>query len=137
MADKIHKLVYFSMQIPNRAGEAARLLKALRNANVGLLAFTGFPNGKTSQVDFFPEKAADFRKAAKAIGLDIGKPKTGFLAQGKDRNGAISGILDTLGRAKINVTAIDAVSAPKRRYGAIFWVKPKDVAKAAKLLGAK
>jgi hypothetical protein len=46
-------------------------------------------------------------------------------------------ILDALGRAKINVVAVDAVTSGKGRFGAIFWVKPKAVAKAAKLLGAK
>jgi len=34
------------------------------------------------------------------------------------------------------VTAIDAVSVGEGRYGAIFWVAPKDVKKAAKVLGA-
>jgi hypothetical protein len=41
-----------------------------------------------------------------------------------------------LADAKINVTAIDAVSAGGGRYGAILWVKPKDVVKAAQALGA-
>ena len=36
----------------------------------------------------------------------------------------------------INVTAIDAVGAGAGRYGAILWVKPRDVNKAAKTLGA-
>jgi hypothetical protein len=34
------------------------------------------------------------------------------------------------------VTAIDAVCAGGGRYGAILWVAPRDVSKAAKLLGA-
>jgi hypothetical protein len=29
------------------------------------------------------------------------------------------------------------VTAGRRRFGAIFWVKPKDIARAARLLGAK
>jgi hypothetical protein len=41
-----------------------------------------------------------------------------------------------LAEAKINVTAIDAVCAGAGRYGAILWVAPRDVSKAAKLLGA-
>jgi hypothetical protein len=49
--------------------------------------------------------------------------------------GAIAELLERLGTAKINVTAIDAVSVDGR-YGAIFWVAPKDVKKAAALLGA-
>jgi hypothetical protein len=40
-----------------------------------------------------------------------------------------------MGAPKINVTAIDAVCADGR-YGAILWVAPKDVKKAAALLGA-
>jgi hypothetical protein len=46
---------------------------------------------------------------------------------------------ETLGKlagAKINVTAMDAVSSGAGRYGAIFWVKPEAVSRAAKLLGA-
>ena len=38
-------------------------------------------------------------------------------------------------RSEINVTAIDALSVADGRYGAIFWVAPKDVRKAATLLG--
>ena len=41
-----------------------------------------------------------------------------------------------LAEAKINVTAIDTVCAGAGRYGAILWVAPRDVSKAAKLLGA-
>jgi hypothetical protein len=32
---------------------------------------------------------------------------------------------------------MDAVTSGKGRFGAIFWVKPKLVSKAAKLLGAR
>jgi predicted amino acid-binding ACT domain protein len=54
--------------------------------------------------------------------------------QGDDRVGAIADLLERLGAAKINVTAIDAVCADGR-YGAIFWVAAKDVKKTAALLG--
>ena len=48
---------------------------------------------------------------------------------------AFAELLERLSDAKINVTAIDAVSMDGR-YGAIFWVAPKDVKKTATLLGA-
>jgi hypothetical protein len=35
------------------------------------------------------------------------------------------------------VIAVDALCAGAGRYGAILWVAPADVSKAAKLLGAK
>jgi hypothetical protein len=62
-------------------------------------------------------------------------PKRGFLVQGEDRTGAAAELLERLGTAKINVTAIDAASV-NGRYGAMFWVAPKDVKKTAALLGA-
>src|SRR6266581_3547705 len=39
-------------------------------------------------------------------------------------------------RAKINVTGCDAVAGGEGRYGALLWVKPQEVQKAAKVLGA-
>ena len=136
MADLIRKVAYFKTETPNRAGEGARVLGALKQAGVNLLAFTGFPAGRKAQMDFIPENSAAFKKAAKKVGIKVGAQKTGFLVQGEDKRGAVAGVMEKLARAKINVTAMDAVSAGKGRYGAIFWVKPGDVKKAAKTLGA-
>lgn len=63
-------------------------------------------------------------------------PKTGFLIQGEDRPGAVAELIAKLAEAKINVTAYDAVAAGEGRYGALLWVKPQDVQKAARVLGA-
>jgi hypothetical protein len=78
-----------------------------------------------------------FKKAAKAAKINTGPQKTGFLVQGKDRKGAVANLLRTPAGQKINVTAIDAVSAGAGRYAAILWVKPKDITRTAKALGAK
>ena len=83
----VRKVDYFAMHIPNRAGEAACVLKALSQEGVNLLAFTGFPSGRGSQADFVPANTAAFLKAARKIGFKVGKKKTGFLVQGKDRAG--------------------------------------------------
>ncbi len=74
--------------------------------------------------------------AAKKAKLRLVGPKTGFLVQGDDRVGAMADIVGKLAEAKINITAVDAVSTGLGRYGAILWVKPRDVKKAAKLLEA-
>jgi hypothetical protein len=50
--------------------------------------------------------------------------------------GAIAKVTSKLARAKINVTAVDAVSAGGGRLGAILWVKQKGVNRAARALGA-
>jgi prephenate dehydratase len=100
------------------------------------LAFTGFPSGRKAQIDFVPEDPAAFVALARRAKLRVRAKKTGFLAQGDDQRGAVADLMSRLAQAKINVTAIDAVCAGQGRYGAIFWVKPGDVKKAAMTLGA-
>lgn len=136
MADVVRKVAYFAMDVPNRPGEAARVLRALADAGVNLLAFSGFPSGRKSQLDVIPEDIAVFKKATKVANVKTRTQKIGFLIQGEDRKGAVADLLRPLAEKKINVTAIDAVSAGAGRYAAILWVKPKDVNKAAKVLGA-
>src|SRR3990172_4897343 len=134
--ETIRKVDYFAIDVANKPGEGARLLGALRDAGVNLLAFTGFPKGRRAQIDFLPEDSAAFKAAARRIGLKLRPKKIGFLVQGHDRPGAVADLMGRLAGAKINVTAMDAVCAGEGRYGAILWVKPPDVGKAAKALGA-
>ena len=137
MADIIRKVVYYKIEVPDKPGEGARILSALKAGGVNLLAFSGFPSGRRAQMDFIPEDEAIFKKAAKTAGLKLSAKKTGFLVQGNDRVGAVSGIMTKVAEAKINITALDAIVAGGGRYGAIFWVKSADVRKTAKLLDAK
>lgn len=136
MADIIRKVTYFSIEVPNRAGAGTGLLTTLRDAGVNLLAFTGFPSGRKAQVDFIPDNSAQLLNVARKNKWRLSPKKTAFLVQGPDRTGALTDTLEILAKAKINVTAMDAVCAGNGCYGAIFWVKPKDVNKTAKLLGA-
>src|SRR5713226_1959760 len=106
----IRKVDYFVSRAANKPGEGARLLKALKKAGVNLLAMTAFPDGKGSQVDLVPEKPAALKKAAKQLGLKLSVAKSGFLIQGSDRIGVLTRVMDKLGKARINVIAIDAVA---------------------------
>jgi hypothetical protein len=135
MPDRIRVVDYFYVTVPDKPGEGARVLNVLKEAGVNLLAFSGFPEGRRTQLDFFPADSAAFKQAAKKAKWEVVGPKRGFLLQGDDRVGAVAELLERLGTAKINVTAIDAVSVDGH-YGAIFWVAPKDVKKTAALLGA-
>ncbi len=136
MADTVKKVVYFKMSVPDKAGEGARVLGSLRDAGVNLLAFTGFPRGRRAQLDLVPEDEKGFRDAAKRAKLALAGKKTGFFVQGEDRVGAVADYVEKLAAAGISITAVDALSAGESRFGAIFWVKPRDVAKAAKAIGA-
>jgi hypothetical protein len=136
MVDTIRKVAYFAMEVPNKPGEGARVLAALADAGVNLLAFSGFPSGRKAQLDFIPEDVALFKGAAKAAKIKTRPQKFGFLVQGDDRKGAVADLVKTMAEKKINITAIDAVSAGVGRYAAIVWVGTKDMNKAAKALGA-
>ncbi len=135
MAETIRLVDYFYVETTDKPGEAARLLSKLKEARVNLLAFSGFPKGKRSQLDFIPEDAAAFRAVAKQVKWKVKGPKKGFLIQGDDRIGALAEVLNKLAAAKINVTATDAICAGANRYGVILWVKPRDVKRAAKAFG--
>lgn len=135
MAETINRVDYFYIQTPNKPGEAARALSTLKDAGINLLAFTGFPKGQRAQLDFIPADPAAFVKAAKKAGWKLSTRKSGFLIQGEDRVGAVADILAKLADARINVTAVDAVCGGADRYGAILWVKPPDLKRAAKALG--
>ena len=137
MASTVRKIDYFAMNVPNRRGEAARILDSLREQGVNLLAFTGFPDKRGAQIDFVPENTAAFKAAARRAKLMLRAKKSGFHVQGDDRPGALSRVLDKLAEARINVTAVDAMCAGKNRFGALLWVKQKDVTKAKRALGAR
>lgn len=133
----VRKADYYSMKVSQRPGAGAMLLGAMKKAGVNLLAFTGFPEGGGAQVDFIPENSAKFMRAAKKAGLRVSARKTVFLVRGTDRVGALTGILGKLAKARINLVALDAVTAGSRRYGAIFWVKKKDIGRTSRLLRAR
>ena len=133
----IKKVVYFSMKVPNRPGVGVAMLKQIAKDRQNLLAFTGFPTAGRAQVDFVPARPTQFAQAARKMGVKLGPRKTAFLVQGEDRVGALTRVLQTLAEARINMTAMDAVTAGGGRFGAIFWVRPKDVGRASRLLRAK
>ena len=133
MADAVRVVDYFYITVPNKPGEGARALDLLRAEGVNLLAFSAFPAGRKTQADFVPEDSAAFRRVAKKAKWKVTGPKKVFLVQGDDRVGAVADLIGALAAAKVNITALDAVSV-HHRYGAIFWVAPKDLKKANKAL---
>ena len=133
----IRKADYYTMKVSQRPGAGARLLASIKAEDVNLLAFHGFPAGGGAQVDFIPDNSVKFRRAAKKAGLRVSRRKTVFLVRGDDRVGALTGILGKLAAKKINLVALSAVTAGKGRYGMIFWVKPKNIGRTSRVLGAR
>lgn len=137
MAKGIRKVEYYALEADNKPGEGANILAALQAHKINLLALTAFPIEGGAHVSLVPEKPPRLIKLARQNGWKLSAKKTGFLAQGKDRAGVLVTLTRTLGEAGINIAAIDAIASGKNRYGAIFWVDPRHVAKASRLIGAR
>jgi hypothetical protein len=137
MADTTRRVEYYYVTVPDTPGEGDRILSALKQSGVNLLAYLGFPVGSgQSQIDMVPEDAVSFRQAAESARLTLSEAKRAFLIQGDDRVGALTDTTAKLAEASINVTAAAAVSAGSGRYGVILWVGDADYERAAGALGA-
>jgi hypothetical protein len=137
MADTVQGVEYQYVTVSDEPGEVQRVLSALRDGGVNLVAFLGFPvGGGRSQIDLVPKDATSLREAAERAGVTLSEPKRAFLIQGDDRVGAVADATSKLAAANINITAASAVAAGSGRYGMIVWVAPSDYESAAGALGA-
>jgi hypothetical protein len=137
MPTTLRKVNYAYVTVASKPGEAARILEALRDANVNLLAFSGFPRGRNrAQIDVVTDDIEGLKAVAKQHKWKLSRTKRAFLAQGTDEIGAAIPPLAKVAGAKINVIAADAVAAGEGRFGMLFWVEPRDYNRAAKLLEA-
>jgi len=137
VADKVRRVEYYYVPVPDRPGEGLKVLSTLKNAGVLLLAIHAFPTGGgRAQLDLVPEDAKKFTQAAQGAGFTLTGPKRAFLITGDDRVGATAEHGKKLADAKINITAVTALGAGSGRYGMIVWVAPADYEKAAAALGA-
>lgn len=137
MADKVRRVEYYYATVPDKPGEGLKLLSALKNAGVLLLACHAFPlGGGKAQIDLVAEDARKLQQTAGAAGFALTGPKRALLITGDDRVGAAAEHAKKLADAKVNVTAVTAVGAGSGRYGMLLWVAPADYEKAAGALGA-
>jgi hypothetical protein len=137
MVDTVRSVEYYYVTVSDAPGEGQRILSALKDSGVNLLAFLGFPlGGGQSQIDLVPEDAESLRKAAEQAGITLSEAKRAFLIQGDDRVGAVADTTAKLAEANVNLTAAAAAGAGSGRYGMIVWVAPADYERAAAALGA-
>jgi len=135
MPSTIRRVNYVYVTAASKPGEAAHILEALRDANVNLLAFSGFPQGRNkAQIDLVTDDIDGLKALAKRKKWKLSPTKRAFLVQGTDDVGAAVSPLAQMGAANINVVAADAISAGEGRFGMIFWVAARDYNRAAKLL---
>jgi hypothetical protein len=137
MADSMRGVEYYYVTVPDAPGEGQRILSALQESGVNLLAYLGFPvGGGRSQIDLVPEDPDALKDVAEQLGTALSEAKRAFLVQGDDRVGAVADTTAKLAGAGINVTAAAATAAGSGRYGMILWVAAADYERAADVLGA-
>ena len=137
MAEMVRRVDYFYVEVPDQAGEGARLFMRLKEAGVGLLSFTAFPgSGGKTQIDLVPKDPEALLRLAKDAGLRLSARKKALFAEGADRVGVIADLLTNLAGAKINARAGNGSCTHNGGYGAILWVPPDQFEAAAKALGA-
>jgi hypothetical protein len=135
MAEEIRRVEHYSTSIQNKIGEGTRVLGAIRDAGVNLIAVWGYPYGVgRAQLEFIPENGPAFVAAAKQAKLKLRKG-TAFYVSGDDRTGVIADILKKLADARISVGAVQAVCSGGGRFGAVVFVSTANAQKAAAALG--
>lgn len=135
MAFRIRGIDYFYTTVPDRPGEAHKLLSALAELGVNLLAFTAIPVGPArTQLTLFPEDALALRNAAGKAGLDLDGPHPALLVQGDDELGALAGIHARLSDANVNVYAASGVTDGRGGFGYVIYVRPEDYERALRAL---
>src|SRR6266511_3614411 len=89
MADTVRGVEYHYVTVLDAPGEGQRILSALKESGVNLVAYLGFPlGGGQSQLDLVPDDSEVLRDAAERAGITLSEAKRAFLIQGDDRVGA-------------------------------------------------
>jgi len=104
MSDRVMKVNYCYVVVPNRPGQGAKVFTAIRESGVNLLAHVGFPRRKGSaQLDFVAPNLTKVRGVARKNGWRVSKQKKAFLVQGSDKSGAVNRHFARLADARIGV----------------------------------
>lgn len=141
MADQITPVDYYVGTVPHRAGEGARILNAIKDKGLNLLAFFGYRrSARQAELIIVPPKGkgAVLTRVAAGLGLKLEKNTKGraFYIEGEDRPGALAELLQKLAEADINVESAHGICGGAGRYGALITVSEADFRKAQRVLAS-
>ena len=134
MADTVRSVEYQYATVPDAPGEVQRILSALQERGVNLVAFLGFPEGGQSQIDLVAEDPQALRDAARRQASRSATPSARSCPGRRSRR-RVADATGKLAEANVNVTAAAAVAAGSGSYGMIVWVAQADYDRAASALG--
>jgi len=132
----INRVDYFYTTVKDQPGEAYKLLSALADLGVNLLAFNAIPLGSAgAQVSLFPEDPTLLTSIAKKAGITLDGPNPALLIQGDDNVGVLAEIHQKLFAADINVYSANCVTTGKGTFGYLVYLRPDEYDKALSALG--
>lgn len=135
MALRVRRVSYFYLGVPDRPGEAYKLLAWFSERGINLLAFTAVHTGEAStQLSIVPEDPGRLSTEARRSGLTLDGPHHAFLVDGDDELGALADLHRTLYEANVNIYAASGVTDGRGALGYLIYVRPEEFERAAKTL---
>jgi hypothetical protein len=132
----INRVDYFYTTVKDQPGEAYKLLSALADLGVNLLAFNAIPLGTAgAQMSLFPEDPSLLTNIAKQAGISLEGPNPALLIQGDDKIGVLAEIHEKLYAADINVYSANCVTTGKGSFGYLVYLRPDEYDRALSALG--
>lgn len=129
------KIDVLTISLDPKPGALAQVLGAFREAKVNLTASWGYQMGPgEAQAHFFTSDADRAKQTLSKLGKPP-KSEPAFWVEDSDQLGNYHGVLQKLAQAGVNIEATDAF-AIGGKFATVIFVNEKDVAKAAKALGA-
>lgn len=132
MGHSIRQVTAVVMQVDDEVGVLHRVLCALRDAGVNMLALASQRNRGTALMAI-PEDVSQVRKLAAERGVSL-QTRQVFLIEGDDRVAALCDITKAIADAGINIEDVAALSA-SRRYAAVLTFADADLEAAGRALG--
>lgn len=132
----VRRVRYFRLTVPDRPGEAYKLLALLSGRGINLLAFTAVPVGEArTQLSIVPEDPGRLTAEAQRAGLVLDRPTDALLVQGDDELGALADLHHKLFDANVNVYLANGVADGQGGFGYLLHVRQEEFERAAKALG--
>lgn len=136
MSARIQSVDYYYTTVPDKPGEATKILHELAGASVNLLAFSLVPIGaESTQLVLFPESVEALARTSEKTGFMLSGPQRALLVQGDDELGALIDVHKKLGDANINVYASSGVTDGKGSFGYVLYIRSEKMDEATRVLG--
>jgi hypothetical protein len=135
MAFTIRPVDYYYSNVRDELGAAYRVLSALAERGVSLLAFTAVPSGPSlAQLAIFPEDPNRLVAEARAAQLPLEGPHHALLVQGDDVLGAFASVHERLFQAGVDIYASSGVTDARNAFGYVVYVREDQFDRAVEAL---